>query len=141
MLEPRIFNGLRKRQGYPEEIRTVGDQIKTERLKRGLFQKDVANLLHVDISTITGWERNDHLPHISMYPHIEKFLGYPPIHSNLNQIDSVNQLLALRLKAGLTQKDAARLLGIHHSTLGDYENMRGREKNSEHYIELAKRLF
>ncbi|MEE9334605.1 MAG: helix-turn-helix transcriptional regulator [Granulosicoccaceae bacterium] len=99
-----------------------------------MYQKDVGMLLGVDTSTITGWDRNDHLPHISHYPQIANFLGYAPTQLNLNQRNPSNKLLYLRQQAGLTQKAAAKLLGIHYSTLSEYENMKGLRKNREYCI-------
>jgi transcriptional regulator with XRE-family HTH domain len=48
--------------GYPIRPRTIGEKLKKKRLDMGLFQKDIAKILNVDVNTITNWEIGRHKP-------------------------------------------------------------------------------
>lgn len=52
----------RKPSAYIENPQTIGDHIRNARLDRGLFQKDVAEIIGVSISSIEHWEANISLP-------------------------------------------------------------------------------
>src|SRR5438445_363708 len=45
-------------------------------LGTGMLQKDVAKVLGVSASAVTGWEKNRHQPHLASLPKIFKFLKY-----------------------------------------------------------------
>jgi ribosome-binding protein aMBF1 (putative translation factor) len=47
---------------YPKELRTLGDHLRKRRLDLALTQKDVAQRLVVDPSTLASWEREEHQP-------------------------------------------------------------------------------
>ena len=68
MFQPRKFKELRKPDGYPRKLDTIGDYIKARRLDLGLRQKDVAEMLGVSPETVLGWEKNEHLPILCYLP-------------------------------------------------------------------------
>jgi DNA-binding XRE family transcriptional regulator len=63
----------------PVKPQTVGDHIRKRRLSLKLFQKDVAEQLGVDSTSIPNWEANRSVPEIPYMPAIIRFLGYDPL--------------------------------------------------------------
>jgi DNA-binding XRE family transcriptional regulator len=61
--------------GYPLRPRTIGEKLKKKRLDLGLFQKDVAEIIGVDVNTITLWEKGTYEPSKRFLMKIERFLG------------------------------------------------------------------
>jgi len=59
----------------PKEPQTIGDHIRRRRLGLKLFQKDVAEKIGVDKTSIRNWEANATLPEIRLMPAIIGFLG------------------------------------------------------------------
>ena len=101
----------------------MGDHIRKRRLDMGLLQKEVAIILGADGATITNWELNHNFPQLRFIPTIIEFLGYWPYDTpgdNLGQ-----EIIAKRIKLGLTQKELALLLDVDPSTLGRWEQGRG----------------
>jgi transcriptional regulator with XRE-family HTH domain len=90
----------------------------------GLYQKDLAQMLEVVVSTVTNWERNRTTPMLWALPKIIEFLGYDPSFGDPNALGG--KLLGFRKSRGVTQKELARLIGIDPTTLGRLERNRGR---------------
>jgi transcriptional regulator with XRE-family HTH domain len=78
-------------------------------LELGLFQKEVAQHIGVDVMTICNWEGNKSRPQIQFFPVIVKFLHYNP----LPPPDSPCQRLVFyRQMHGLSQRNLAKRTGI-----------------------------
>ena len=103
---------------YPKLLGTLGDHIKSRRLALGLFQKQLANDLRTDETTLFRWERGTAKPQIHYFPRILKFLGYDPFPVALSLAD---KLRAARRTLGLTQKNFAKRLGVDPVTLRKWE--------------------
>jgi transcriptional regulator with XRE-family HTH domain len=116
---------------YPKEINTLGDHLKKRRLDRGLLQKQVAERIGVDETTIYNWERQRTLPEIRFIAPIIEFLGYDPFPEPETFPE---KLKACRLRMGLSQRKLAAKLGIDPKTLGDWE--RARHKSGKKFREL-----
>src|SRR5262249_18258953 len=86
---------------YPKTLETLGDHIKARRLEVGLFQRQVADELGTDETTLFRWERNTARPQIRYLPRILKFLGYDPFPVPVSLAD---KLRADRRTLGITQK-------------------------------------
>jgi transcriptional regulator with XRE-family HTH domain len=56
----------------------IGEHLKRQRLRRHLFQSEVAQQLHVHKMTIQNWERNIRIPADEFMPRIIAWLGYDP---------------------------------------------------------------
>ncbi len=54
---------------------TFGETLKKARMKKGLSQQQLAELLYVDRSTITNWEGNRRIPDFAMISKLSKQLG------------------------------------------------------------------
>jgi len=65
-------------QAIPNEIHTIGDHIKKNRLKRRQFQYELAERFGVTLDTIRNWEQNRFPPHERTIPAIIAWLGYDP---------------------------------------------------------------
>jgi DNA-binding transcriptional regulator YiaG len=58
---------------YDFEPISVGDHIRKKRLKLGLFQREVAELLEVSPWTVMNWEKGRTAPPVSSVPAILDF--------------------------------------------------------------------
>jgi DNA-binding transcriptional regulator YiaG len=106
---------------YPKKLETLGDHIRKRRLDLGLFQKEVAQQIGVDTTTIYNWERNANSPQVHQLPRVIRFLGYNP-HPAAGSLPE--KLTAIRRKLGLSQRVMAKRLGIDPGTLRNWENGR-----------------
>ncbi len=59
----------------PVQPKTVGDHIRLKRLGLKLFQRDVAEQLVVDKTSVHNWEANLSVPEIRYIPALIRFLG------------------------------------------------------------------
>jgi len=107
----------------PKELRTLGDHIRKRRIEMGLLQREVAERVGVDKSSVNAWERNYHQPVLRGLPAIADFLGHdleaPPYEAPLGV-----RIASKRRRLGLSQKALAGVLGIDEGTLRGLE--RGR---------------
>jgi transcriptional regulator with XRE-family HTH domain len=107
---------------YLKILATLGDHIKNRRLALGRFQRQVAEEIGVDETTVFNWERNNARPQIHYLPRILEFLGYNP--SPLPE-SLPDRFLMVRKTLGLTQKAFAKRLGIDPTTLARWERGKG----------------
>jgi len=121
MLQPRKFKELRKPDGYPRKLETIGDHIRAVRLERGLKQDEVAKLLGTCPTTVLDWEKNHHQPTITAMKEIIRFLGFNPLDSENTERTFGEQLFYARRARGLSQRAAAACIGVDPSTLSHYE--------------------
>jgi DNA-binding XRE family transcriptional regulator len=78
---PAISPYERKRNGYPDVLRTLGDHLRKRRLDLGMTQKQVARAMGASQSAVHGWEENWYPPTRKNVRRIVAFLGYDPFHS------------------------------------------------------------
>lgn len=102
----------------PAQPQTVGDHIRRRRLGLKMLQREVAEQLGVDKTTVFNWEANTANPGIDYMPGIIRFLGYNPLPAANGRGE---RLLRHRTSLRLTQEDAARHLGVDPSTLAKWE--------------------
>ena len=100
------------------EPRTWGEHLRRQRILRGLTQTKSANEIGVDPWTILYWERGKRQPKVRFIPRITTFLGYCPWVPPQTPAERFRQM---RVGLGLTQKAAARLLGIDPATVTRWE--------------------
>jgi DNA-binding XRE family transcriptional regulator len=62
-------------------LETIGDHIRKRRIDLMLTQKEVAEALGVDKTTVQFWENNRVKPSLAQIPKIIEFLGYDPFES------------------------------------------------------------
>ena len=75
---PAIIRFLGYDPGQPRDL-TIPELLKAKRRQLGLTQRQVARLLHVDPSTITGWEQGDIVLKRDHRRVLARFLGLPEI--------------------------------------------------------------
>ncbi len=102
----------------PVKPETVGDHLRIKRLGLKLFQKDVAQRLGVDTTSVHNWEVNAGQPALKYLPAIIEFLGYNPLPPANNLVE---RLVRGRTSMGLSQKEAASRMGVDPSTLAKWE--------------------
>lgn len=103
---------------YPTTVSTIGDHVRRRRLDLGLLQREVAERLGVDHCTVTNWELNRSSPALRSVPRIIGLLGFDPSPPGTSFGE---RLRAARHRAGCSQEQFARLLGIDPSTLSRWE--------------------
>ena len=84
-----------------------------------LLQKEVAEKIGVDETSIYYWENNRVKPSLPFIPEIIEFLGYIPFNTTSNSLRE--QIVTYRRLHGLTQKKLAQLLGVDFTTIGHWE--------------------
>ncbi len=101
-----------------------------------MLQKDVAEQIGVDKTSVFNWEANSASPEIRYMPAIIGFLGYNP----LPEADTLGErLVRHRTSLGLSQKEAARRLGVDPSTLARWE--RGEREPAGGLLGRAERFL
>ena len=102
----------------PTVPQTVGDHMRRRRLALKMLQKDVAEQLDVDKTSVFNWEANTSTPEIRYMPAIIRFLGYNPLALASTLAE---QLVRQRTSLGLSQKESARQIGVDPATLARWE--------------------
>jgi transcriptional regulator with XRE-family HTH domain len=106
-------------EAYPKELSTIGDHLRKRRLDLGMLQRQVAQLMGVDTTTITNWEKGQCQPTLRMLPKLIEFLGYSPFPIESASIGE--RIKAYRREHGISQKELANLLGVDPGTLARCE--------------------
>ena len=111
---------------------TLGEHLKAKRLAEGLLLKEAARILGVSPFTLSNWERGRTTPRIVMYGRVVAFLGFDPEAGG----DGLSQrMLAFHRRRGLTQRAAAKALGVDPTTWWGWESGRRHPEGS-----FARRL-
>jgi DNA-binding transcriptional regulator YiaG len=101
-----------------------------------LLQKAVASRLQVNAWTYLGWEHDRRQPPLRFWPRIIGFLGYDPSPEPQTLGE---RIWAERRKLGLSQAEAARLLGLEEGTLRRYE--RGKDQPTPAILDTFETFF
>ena len=120
----------------PTEPQTVGDHIRRRRLALKMLQRDVAEQIGVDKTSVFNWEANTANPEIRYMPAIIRFLGYNPLPEAKTLGE---QLVRQRTSLGLSQKEAASCFRVAPSTLARWE--RGERQPIGKFAARAERLL
>jgi len=102
----------------PDKLETIGDHLLRRRLTLKLLQRQVAEKLGVEKSSVANWEANRTKPSLEYMPAIIRFLGYNPVPPGNGW---AKRLVQCRTALGITQKEAARRMGVDASTLARWE--------------------
>jgi transcriptional regulator with XRE-family HTH domain len=103
-------------------LETLGDQILERRLDLKLTVRELGKNMGVTMSTVYKWEYRLENPHRRLYAEIVKFLGYEPdifVRRYLGE-----KILAYRKLHGNSQRQLALMLGVHKTTLRQWEKDR-----------------
>jgi transcriptional regulator with XRE-family HTH domain len=97
---------------------TLGDHIRKRRLDLGLLQRDVAQRIGADESSVWNWENGNSEPALRLLPAVFAFLGYAPSKAAESLGD---RLVSFRQVRGWSQKQLADALGVDPTTLSRWE--------------------
>ena len=100
---------------------TLGDELRTERLNRGLTQLELAQKLGVNRNFIYECELNHRTNTIFALHKIYLFLRYIPVTLKIDETTLRGKLSAHRIKGGLTLKEIGNKTGLDKSTIGRFE--------------------
>jgi site-specific DNA recombinase len=114
---PQSHN-LTSRTRPPDKLETLGDHLRRRRLTLKLIQREVAEQIGVDATSIHNWETNVSKPSLQYMPAIIRFLGYNPVPPGDGWAE---RLVQCRTALGLSQKESAKQLGVDASTLARWE--------------------
>ena len=120
----------------PVAPQTVGDHIRKRRLGQKMLQREVAEQIGVDTTSLFNWEGNRSRPEIRYMPAIIRFLGYNPLPAGQTWDE---RLVRCRTALGLTQEEAARQMAVDPSTLARWE--RGEKEPTGAFMKRAERFL
>lgn len=107
--------------GYPKDLKTLGDHLRKQRMDLGLSQSAVAKKIDVTTSTITNWELNRTEIRIRYVPKIVTFLGYNPL--DVTNEDTLGaRMKQWRLKHGISIKQFQSIIKMDRQTIMRIEN-------------------
>ena len=104
---------------YPKTLAALGDHIRTRRLELKLFQREVAQLLGVNETSVYDWEKHRTHPMMHLIPRITQFLGYTPQFFSEQTIGQ--KIVAYRHIRGMSQRVLALTLKVDPATLRRWE--------------------
>ena len=104
----------------PKELQTIGDHLKSKRLKQRLSVKNILNYFSISSSSAyRDWEdKKDIQISVKYYPEITAFLGYCPVEKYTTMGE---KLKLYRKYAGLSQRDLAKKLNCKDTTIAKWE--------------------
>jgi len=101
----------------PTQPLTVGDHIRRKRLGLKRLQGEVAEQIGVCEPSVFSWEANASQPDLKYMLVVVRFLGYKPLPA----ADTLGERLVRHPTLGLSQKEAAKHLGVGPGTLARWE--------------------
>jgi len=110
-------------RGYPSAPNTLGEHLRRRRLDLGLTQRTLARRLGVREEAVHLWELDRFRPLARHHARLVRVLGVDPEPSCHGLAE---RLRAARRRAGLTQTELARRLGLDEGTIVDLEAGRRR---------------
>ena len=120
----------------PTQLNTVGDHLRKRRLGLKLLQKDVAEQLGVDKTSVFNWEANSSIPETRYMPGIIDFLGTIRCRRRTRWPSSWSDD---QLGLGLSQKESARELAVDPSIVAKWE--RGEREPAGAFLTRVKRFL
>jgi transcriptional regulator with XRE-family HTH domain len=127
---------LTSRTRSPEKLETLGDHLRRRRLTLKLIQRQVAEQIGVDATSIHNWETNVSTPSLQYMPAILEFLGYNPVPQGSGWAE---RLVQCRTALGLSQNESAKRMGVDQSTLARWE--RGEREPTGGFAAQAQRFL
>lgn len=107
----------------PELAADQGDDLasclRRRRRQLGLSQPDAARAIGVCKASVWQWENGRATPEDSLYPNVIAFLGREPWPE---PVTLGERLRVQRRRRGLTVKAAARVMGVAHGSVSNWEN-------------------
>ncbi len=120
----------------PTQPQTVGDHIRRRRLGLKMIQRQVAEQLGVDETSVFNWEANQSSPRVAYMPAIIRLIGYNPLPVGKTIGE---RLVRQRMSLGLSQKETANRLTVDPGTLARWE--RGEREPQGVFLGRVKRFL
>lgn len=105
----------------PPPGRFDADMMRKARTRSGMSQADLAKLIGVDPGVINSWEKRVARPSVPNLGRVASALGLTVSDLYRSDVDTAGALVDLRVRAGLSQRDAAKLLGVSQATISRWE--------------------
>lgn len=122
ILPLKLTTRVPKHFRYPKEIRTIGDELRAERIIRGLTQHQVAHQMGVNPNFVYEYELNLKKNKTIFALHkIYLFLGFIPKTLQIDESKMRNRMYIHRIKNGNTLSDVGKYCGLEKSTIRRYE--------------------
>jgi transcriptional regulator with XRE-family HTH domain len=120
------------------EPQSLGDHIRRRRLVLAITQEEAAARLSVNAWTVHNWEIGKTKPAIEFIPALVEFLGYDP--EPVDEGTLAGRLVARRRELGLSQREAARSIGVDPDTWAGWElgakvKREGQREKVERFLE------
>jgi len=116
-LVPIVLKGLKPKE-TDFEPQTLGKHIRKRRLELELTQKQAAERLAINPSTVLNWESGRRAPPIRSMPAVLGFLGYDPFPPPATLAE---RFLQARRNHGWSTGEAASQLGVDPTTWQNWE--------------------
>jgi transcriptional regulator with XRE-family HTH domain len=123
-------------EGYPAQPETLGEHLPKARLDERLLQREVANKIGVNPSTILNWEQGHTSPALRHWPAVIDFLGFVPFGGGESLGERIR---AWRTIHGVPRDELAARLGVDPSTVRRWES--GELRPSAEHRQLLKVLL
>jgi transcriptional regulator with XRE-family HTH domain len=120
-------------EAYPVALNTYGNHLRARRCDLGLLQRQVAEEIGVDETSVFNWENNRVEPAVRFIPRIIQLLGYCPYTPAL---PTTGWLKLIRQSLGYSQERMAEALGIDASTWRRWEA--GKRQPAPRYLRCIK---
>lgn len=121
---------------FPEGPQTLGEHLKENRLREGLLLTEAAQNMGVNPFTLSNWERGKTRPTVSLYRRVVALLGFDP-DAGSETLDQ--RMVSYRRANGLSQRSAARVLGVDPTTWWGWET--GRRSPEGEFARRLNRLI
>lgn len=108
-----------KPEGYPIELKTIGDHIRKWRMDNNLLQSDIASILKVCEDSVVGWEVRGTTPCIRQMPGIIRMIGYFPVQIDTSTFGE--KITYYRYMLGLTPEEFGQMVSANSSTVRSWE--------------------
>ena len=127
---------LKNHDHAPEELNTLGDHLRRRRLALKQMQRQVGEQFGVNQATVYNWENGRSNPAVEYMPAIIRFLGYNPLPPATGWAE---RLVQARRVLGVSQREAARRIGVDQSTLARWE--RSEAEPAGKYVPMVLRFL
>ena len=112
--------------------------MRKRRTDLGILQRQVADLLSVDVMSVVGWEVAGREPLVRHIPQIIEFLGYVP-EDLFPARTTGEKIRRYRMLKGMTRRQLAQELDLDEGTLRSVET--DERKHAAQTTEKIARLF
>ena len=125
---------------YMVRIEEIGDQIRDERLRRGMTQQELADHFAIGVDTVHCWEDGLKTPQPHYLRRLREWFGESVPGYHTVGIEGVgDRLRNERLRRGMTQQELAEYFGIYHCNLSKWEQ--GLRTPRPHYLRRLREWF